>query len=173
MNLIIKLLSDNQLVSIGIILISVLALAGALTAEHVFGLKPCILCIYQRIPYVITIFTGLTAFVLYKKKKVSASSIMILISSILFLIEGIIAFYHVGVEQHWWKSIFERCTSSFAGSVEEILAQIQASSAVPCDEIPWSMFGISMAGYNTLMASGLTVACVISFMLIRRKGHNK
>jgi disulfide bond formation protein DsbB len=26
---------------------------------------------------------------------------------------------------------------------------------VRCDEIPWSLFGISMAGYNALLSAGL------------------
>jgi disulfide bond formation protein DsbB len=33
-----------------------------------------------------------------------------------------------------------------------------AAPVVRCDEVPWSLFGISLAGYNAIIAAGLTAA---------------
>jgi len=36
-----------------------------------------------------------------------------------------------------------------------LLAQIMAAPLVRCDEIAWSLFGVSMAGWNALLSLGL------------------
>jgi len=41
---------------LGIFLISLLSLIIALYIEYVMGIKPCRLCLYQRIPYLISLF---------------------------------------------------------------------------------------------------------------------
>ncbi len=37
-------------------------------------------------------------------------------------------------------------------SVEALRQQIMSSLVVRCDEVAWSLFGISMAGYNFLIS---------------------
>ena len=71
-----------------------------------------------------------------------------------FLIGAGIAAYHVGVEQYWWAGT-EACTGAATGSarsVDELRAQIMTAPTARCDEIAWSLFGVSMAGYNFLFS---------------------
>lgn len=164
------LLSDAVLMSAFITAASVLFLASAYTAEYGFGLKPCILCLYQRIPYAITVLLGLTALFFVKKAgKPEKAAFMIFVAALVFLGESGLAFYHVGVEQHWWTSVFEACKVSFNGDAEDLLASIMNTQAVRCDEIPWQMFGISMAGYNVMAAFGMAVISTLASIFIMRK----
>lgn len=160
-----------------IISISVFALAGALISQHVFGLEPCILCLYQRIPYALAIGAGLGGLLLKEQGsliKAVPSGLCIFI----FLTNFIIATHHVGVEQKWWQSYAEGCSMQSiqgAANKQELLRQILSAPAVPCDKIPWvdPIFGQSMAVYNALLSFGMAVfsvlACYFIFTYRRRK----
>ncbi|MFZ4110852.1 MAG: disulfide bond formation protein B, partial [Polymorphobacter sp.] len=63
-----------------------------------------------------------------------------------------IAVFHVGVEQHWWQGITKCAATLSSGSNVDVMAQILAQPLVRCDAIPWSLFGISMAGWNAMVS---------------------
>jgi disulfide bond formation protein DsbB len=66
-----------------------------------------------------------------------------------------IAIFHVGVEQHWWVGTAECGVTETANSIEALKAKILGTAPVRCDEVAWSLFGISMAGYNALVSLAL------------------
>ena len=135
---------------------SVGALATAYTAELAFGLEPCVLCLYQRIPYAVAGLLGLLALLLppgrYSVWAVAGCGAV-------FAAGAGIAFYHVGVEQHWWMSAAS-CGAAGGGpapeTVEELRALLGAKPPKACDEIDWTLFGLSMATYN--VAASLALA---------------
>jgi disulfide bond formation protein DsbB len=150
------------------------ALGMAFIAEYVFGLLPCILCVYQRIPYAIVIALGILGALIAGKSPRAAGGALGLIS-LSFLTDSVIAFYHSGVERHWWKSIFESCAApELEGSITDVLAKIQAAPAVRCDEIPWAdpIFGLSMANYNVVFCFGLAMAALWSALLVTRRARS-
>lgn len=152
-------------------IIAAAALGIALISQYVFGLAPCNLCIIQRYPYGIVIALGLIGFVLSFKCRKSASISMALIG-VTFLANSVIAFYHTGVERHWWKSFLEGCAVPDLGDdPNNILAIIEASEAVRCDEIPWAdpILGLSMANYNVIFCFGLGLIALFSAGLIYKK----
>ena len=102
-----KLLSCRVLVLLGITGVSVFSLLMALTAEVYFGLEPCILCVYQRFPFLAVAILGLIG--LAMKSKPAVQRVIIALSGLTFLVNSIIASYHTGVEQKWWASAFEGC----------------------------------------------------------------
>lgn len=171
----INYLSNPIIMSGFIFLVSCSSLTMALIAQYVFGLEPCILCIYQRWPYGITALLGVIGLAsLYKEEWAKYVAGIVFLSAVTYFIGGLIAFYHVGVEQHWWVSVLEGCAVDFeTGSVDELIALFDNKPAVRCDEIPWAdpIFGISMAGYNVLMSLGLAVICGISSVLIARRAN--
>jgi disulfide bond formation protein DsbB len=64
-----------------------------------------------------------------------------------FLTGAIVALYHVAVEQRW---IDATCDVSGVGP---LAFDVNATFVAPkCDEILWSMFGVSMAGWNALIS---------------------
>lgn len=139
---------------------SAIVLGSALLSQYVGGLQPCRLCHYQRLPYVITI--GLAALALgtiLRRPGLGATRGVLALCFLAFVVGAGIAVYHVGVEQHWWAS---SCSSiDFSkGSVEELTKRLQAAPMVRCDEVAWSMFGVSMAGYNVLVSLGFAGAAL-------------
>ncbi len=129
------------------------ALSMAFIAENIYGLDPCILCLYQRAPYAIAIFLGIaTVWVSNIVPRVTPWILGLL--GVVFLSNSAIASYHTGVERGWWKSFLEGCAvPSLEGNITDVLAQIEARTDAPrCDEIPWAdpVLGLSMANYNVL-----------------------
>jgi disulfide bond formation protein DsbB len=131
------------------------AIGAALVAQYAFDLQPCILCYYQRVPYVAVALLGAHAFAPWTQA--DRRLLCVLLAGAAFLINGGIAFFHVGVEQHWWAGT-DSCGSAItATSIEELRRQLMAAPVVRCDEVSWSLFGISMAGYNALAAPFLAM----------------
>jgi disulfide bond formation protein DsbB len=83
---------------------------------------------------------------------------MLALSALAFLVGTGIGVFHVGVEQHWWEGT-AACTGSVATggakTVEALRQQILSSDVVRCDRVPWSLFGVSLAGYNVLISLAL------------------
>ncbi len=155
-----------------LILAASVAILGAAFASQVLGdLEPCILCLYQRYPYGVTIGLSLLALVLGRAGRSQAVPWLVALCGVAFAVGAGIAVYHVGVEQHWWTGT-EACGASaiVARTVEELRAQIMSAPVVRCDVVPWSLFGISMAGYNALVSVVLAAASLAAAAALRRQG---
>jgi disulfide bond formation protein DsbB len=140
---------------------SIFALAGALVAQYVFGLAPCPLCVYQRIPYFLAIFIGLLGAYAYKTQRTKLAYGVVGILGLTFLSNSIIAAFHTGVERKWWQGL-EGCSApDMSGSMTDILARIKAAPIIRCDVIPWAdpIFGFSMANYNVAACLGAALVC--------------
>lgn len=164
-----QILGCHRLMPLAMAGIAAAALGMALLSQYKFGLEPCILCIFQRYPYGIVIALGVIGFISSFKCRKGVSMIMGLIG-LTFLANSVIAFYHTGVELHWWKSFLEGCAvPELIGDMDQIIADIQSrTKAVRCDEIPWSdpILDLSMANYNIIFCLGLGVIAFISAKLI-------
>lgn len=137
---------------------SAVALAMAFMAEHFYGLEPCILCLYQRLPFVLAVFLGLVSVWATCMTPKSAPYTLGLLG-VTFAANVLIAAYHTGVERHWWKSFLEGCAvPAMEGNITDVLAKIEATTnVVRCDEIPWvdPVLGLSMANYNVVFCAVL------------------
>jgi len=131
-------------------------LIGALLFQYVGDMAPCKMCYWQRYPHVgaiviagIILITGIGVF-----------AVLGLLSA---LITAGIGGFHAGVERGWWEGP-QSCTSTSIDnlSTEELLAQIMSAPMVRCDEIPWQMFGLSMAGWNMVISICLAVLWTIA-----------
>ena len=158
-----------------ILSISVFSLLAALTAQYVFGLQPCVLCLYQRVPFLLTTLFGLAGLLAVRKGSVRAAGVWVGFSALAFAVNAGIAFYHSGVERHWWRSAFEACrVGDFsASSPQGLLETLLRTPDVPCDVIPWAdpILGLSMANYNALMCAGLALFCAVYVIWMWRRGR--
>lgn len=162
------LVKNQKLVVLFIAGISLFSLVMALFAEAVLKLEPCMLCIYQRIPFLVALVVSLVA--LGIKRPLWA----LVVSAAAFLINSGIAFYHSGVERHWWTSVIEGCAvPDFSGNPQSMLENILSAPTGNCAEIPWAdpVFGLSMANYNVALCFGLFVLCVLSVAVCRKKDN--
>ena len=73
--------------------------------------------------------------------------------SLLFFFNGLLALFHVFVEQKW-IIVPGLCDIkvSFDGSLDDIYDSFQRTPHVPCDRVQWSFLGLSMAGYNVVFS---------------------
>tara|TARA_B100001173_G_C15987889_1_gene547594 strand:- start:752 stop:1210 length:459 start_codon:yes stop_codon:yes gene_type:complete len=128
---------------------SLFLLIGALMFQYLGDMPPCKMCYWQRYPHLLAVAVSVLIFF----TQIERLKLLGLISA---LATSTIGAYHVGVEQDWWKGP-QSCTSgSIDGlSTDDLIEQIMTATLVRCDDIPWQLFGISMAGWNV----------VISFML--------
>ena len=137
-----------------VFVVSVAILSGAYFFQYVVGLAPCQLCFWQRYPYFVIIPLSLLAMVLTRGGPRAARA-LIGLCGLAYLVGAGIAGYHAGVEYHFWPGP-ETCTP-VATTIEELLAR---ETVVRCDEVPWSMLGISMAGYNFILSLLMAGFCL-------------
>jgi disulfide bond formation protein DsbB len=132
-----------------------LLLAGAYISEYGFGLFPCEMCLWQRWPHFAAVALALLSFVAPLKR------LWIALAGLAILTSGAIGAFHAGVEYGWWEGV-TTCTAAI-GSSGDALADIFAAPIVRCDEVQWSLFGISLAGFNFLIS---TVGAIAIFALL-------
>jgi disulfide bond formation protein DsbB len=141
-----------------------LTILGALFFQYGLGLRPCPLCLEQRYPYYFAV--PLAIFVMLGDTVGSRRRILLAALAViagLMLWNAGLGAYHAGVEWKWWPGP-NTCggTPDLGGG--NLLKQLQSINVVRCDEIPWSFLGLSLAGYNALIA--LTLAAVAAWGLL-------
>jgi disulfide bond formation protein DsbB len=131
-----------------LVLVASLAVLGtALLSQHWGGLLPCELCLLQRWPWRIAIAAAMLLWLVGKRMQLTPSASAF---ALLFLISAGLGIYHVGVEQRWFAGP-SACTAtagSTARTIEELRRQLEATPVVMCDQVQWSLFGVSLAGWN-------------------------
>lgn len=144
-----------------VLAVCALALTAALIAQYGFGLKPCVLCITQRVPFVVA---GLLAALALLHAAAPWRRGLMALAGLAFLINSGIAVYHVGVERKWWQS---SCAATEAGAVAvtDLAAMMSKPVEARCDEPAWSWHGITMAAMNIVFSGGLAL---VTLVLVRR-----
>lgn len=143
------------------IAIPLLALGTAFASEA-FGLKPCVLCIYQRWAYVAVLVAGVLGMLVISHPLLLRLSVAL--AGLGFLAGAGLAAFHTGVERKWWQGT-ATCHApkiDSSTSIEDMKAILLNQDFVPCDKIPWSLFGASMANYNFLFSLGLAVIFLLA-----------
>jgi disulfide bond formation protein DsbB len=143
-----------------LLLASAATVGGAFAFQYIGGYAPCVLCWWQRYAHFATIGFALLALL---PVGAPARRLCLLAAAAAALTGTGIAVFHVGVEQHWWQGTAE-CGSTLgaASSLEDMRKMLLAQPVVRCDEVAWSLFGISMAGYNALISLGLAAIGAIA-----------
>lgn len=139
---------------------SALVLAAALASQYWGGLAPCELCLKERWAWDAALVVAAVAFAARLR---FAPPLL----AAIFAAGAALAFYHVGVEQHWFAGP-SSCTAGSGGAqtVEELRRQILGTEPVLCDQVQWSLFGISLAGWNLIASLAMTLCCLAA---IRRR----
>tara|TARA_Y100001970_G_C13710556_1_gene591696 strand:- start:57 stop:539 length:483 start_codon:yes stop_codon:yes gene_type:complete len=143
-------IKTNNILILILILLSG-SLVSAYIIEHVLGHLPCKLCIYQRLPYIISVFLILN--ILLVKKYIRQT---LLALSFVSLIGSLIASYHFGIEQGFFNESLVCDTQNLNQSIskEEILKQLKKNT-ISCKEVTFSIFGLSLASINAIFSFAL------------------
>lgn len=134
---------------------SALALAAAWYFQLVVGLAPCPLCLEQRLAYYAAIPLGLAAFAAARNRREGMARALLGLLGLAMLGNMGLAIYHAGVEWQFWAGP-TTCTGApvMTGNV---LSALKGAHVPRCDEAAWRLFGLSMAGWNALIALGLAM----------------
>jgi disulfide bond formation protein DsbB len=138
------------------LLTPVALLGGAYVSQYGFGLPPCEMCWWQRYAHFAGLALAVLAFVL-------PARVLVALAAVAIAVAGLIGGFHAGVEYGWWHGL-TACTASPFKAGGDPLAAILAAPVIRCDVAPWSLFGISLAGWNFLfsIASALAIAILLS-----------
>src|SRR5689334_15963354 len=145
---------------------STVALGGALVSQYWGGLAPCELCLLQRWPWGAAIVISFVATMVGSRPALPWVALLL---AVVFVVSSGLALYHVGVEQRWFAGP-SACSAAAtaADTVEALKAQILRQQSVRCDEPAWSLWGVSLAGWNLLASLVMTTCCVAVFLQSRR-----
>ena len=135
--------------------LSFITLSSALFIEHILGHPPCSLCIFQRIPYIVC-FLICGIFLIFKNfDKFFLYSILII-----FLIAFILSFYHVGLEQGFFKESFLCSTSTQEfENPSELLKELKPLQ-ISCKNITFRLLGFSLATLNLILSLAIMIITI-------------
>src|SRR5437870_4073757 len=148
-----------------VLAVSAAVLGAALLSQYWGGLSPCELCLMQRWPWAAAIVISLVVVLVGERAGLAWVALLL---GLVFAIGEVLAFYHVGVEQHWFAGP-TACTASEGGAmtIEDMKRQILGTAPVLCDRPAWTLFGVSLAGWNLLASLVMTGCCVAALLHAR------
>lgn len=137
-------------------------LLGALAFQYIGGLPPCKMCYWQRYPHFAAVAIGGVALLLPR-------AVLVLAGALAAATTAAVGVFHAGVEQAWWDGPNTCTAGSPEGlSPDQLLNQILEAPVVRCDEIVWSLFGLSMAGWNAVISAALMILWLAAWRALRR-----
>jgi disulfide bond formation protein DsbB len=130
-------------------------LLGALFFEHGLGLAPCPLCLDQRGPHAVAAILALTAAATAPLAP-GPARLLLGAAALVLLFGAGLAVYHSGIELQWWRGP-ESCSGGVALplSATDLSKALAGGRIIRCDQVPWSLFGLSLANYNALFSAAL------------------
>ena len=150
----------NNIFLIVILAIISLTTISALIIQYWLGHEPCKLCLYERIPYFLSMLLIIKIIFIKKYEKIT-----LLILFLVFMSSTVLAFYHFGIEQGFFSESLV-CTSgdlSKTFSKEELLRQLKLNS-ISCKDVSFRILGLSLAAINTIFSLVLSVIFLRLFM---------
>src|SRR5690606_27513642 len=126
------------------LLVPAALLAGALGSQYVGGLHPCEVGYWQRWPHALAILLAGLAFLMPAKARLLTA-----LAAFAIAVSGAIGVFHAGVELGWWEGL-TRCTAGGSMTLDDLMNV----PLVRCDQVQWSLLGISMAGWNAILSLG-------------------
>jgi len=151
---------SNNVLLIFILAIISLTIISALIIQYWLGHEPCKLCIYERIPYFLSILL-LIKILLFKKYE----KITLFILFLIFIASAVLAFYHFGIEQGFFSESFVCKAGDLSGTLskEQLLEQLNKYN-ISCKEVSFRVLGLSLATINTILSIILSVIFLKLFL---------
>jgi disulfide bond formation protein DsbB len=123
-------------------------LLGALAFQFLGGLAPCEMCHWQRWAHLAVLGVAGLAWV-------SGNRALGWLAVLAMAGAAGLGLFHAGVELRWWPGLTGCASTVVPGmSTDAMLDSLLTAPLVRCDEIPWSLLGLSMAGWNAVVSAG-------------------
>ena len=143
----------NNIFLIVILAIISLTIISALIIQYWLGHEPCTLCLYERVPYFLSILLIIKILLFKKYEKIT-----LLILSLVFLSSAALAFYHFGIEQGFFEESFVCSVENQSNilSKEQLLKELN-KNIISCKEVTFRILGLSLAAINTILSVLLSI----------------
>ena len=150
----------NNILLIVIFVIISLTITSALIIQYWLGHEPCKLCLYERIPYFLSMLLIIKIIFIKKYEKLT-----LLILFLVFMSSAALAFYHFGIEQGFFNESLACTTGDLSKilSKEELLEQLKQNS-ISCKDVSFRILGLSLAAINIIFSLILSVIFIRLFM---------
>jgi disulfide bond formation protein DsbB len=136
-------------------------LMGAWFFQLVLGYAPCELCLYQRMPYYFIVpFALALGFLARDPRHANMARAGLLVLAILLALNAGLGVYHAGIEWGWWQGPTSCSGGGSSAPAGDILSALRRTRVVPCNVASWRFLGISLAGYNALIAGALAFVAI-------------
>jgi len=151
--------SSNIFLIVLLIIIS-LTIISTLIIQYWLGHEPCKLCLYERIPYFLSILLIIKILFFEKYEKIT-----LLILFLVFVGSTALAFYHFGIEQDFFSEslICKAEDLSKILSKEQLLEQLIQNN-VSCKDVSFRILGLSLAAINAIFSLFLSVIFIKLFL---------
>ncbi len=151
-----------------LILVAAIAVLAAVWTFESFGYVPCELCLTER--YAFYLGAPLAALTAYAASRSAhgVARVAFALLTLIFIANVALAFYHVGVEQHWWPGP-TACTGSLSGPVDvkDLLNATNTDRVVNCDKVQLRILGLSFAGWDVVASAALALYAALAAWLKR------
>ena len=144
---------ENNLILIVILFFVSLVIISAFVIEYGLNHQPCKLCLYERIPYILSILLIIKILFVKKYEKIT-----LFILFLIFIASAVLAFYHFGIEQGFFSESFVCKVGDLSGTLskEQLLEQLNKNS-ISCKDVSFRVLGLSLATINTILSIILSV----------------
>jgi len=151
---------SNNIFLIVILAIISLTIIAALIIQYWLGHDPCKLCLYERIPYFLSMLLLIKIIFIKKYER-----IILLILFLVFMSSTTLAFYHFGIEQGFFSESLACTTGDLSKTLskEELLEQLK-QNRISCKDVSFKILGFSLAAINTIFSLVLSVIFIMLFL---------
>ena len=141
-----------------IFIFSAIALSSAFFIEYILGHQPCNLCLFERIPYGLSLVLISAIFILRKNEK-----FFTLLLIITFVFSLAISFYHYGIEQGFFEESAVCGVKDLSENItkKDLLKQL-SEKTVSCKDVTFRILGLSLTSINIVVS----IIFIITFMKI-------
>ena len=151
---------SNNIFLVVILAIISLTIISALIIQYWLGHDPCKLCLYERIPYFLSMLLIIKIIFIKKYERV-----ILLILFLVFMSSTTLAFYHFGIEQGFFSESLACTTGDLSKTLskEELLEQLK-QNRISCKDVSFRILGFSLAAINTIFSLVLSVIFIMLFL---------
>ena len=138
-----------------ILLLCVVSLVSAVYIEYILEQKPCKLCIYQRLPYLIAIFICFFGY------NYSKNIMWMYLLTLTFILSTILSGYHVGIENNIFNESTACTNKSFDIIDKSKLLESLKNNYIGCKEVNFRIVGLSLATINFVISLLVAAICLL------------
>ena len=150
-----------------LLIFKVLIILSAIYIEYILKVPACNLCLYQRIPYYLSIL--ILFYIVFNK---STNIIPIISLAILMFVNIVLSIYHVGVEQQIISEPMLCRSDSNIQNVDQLLENLKNNTFISCKDVNFTFLGFSLASINVLISSILAYFYVLIILNVKKIRRN-